>query len=176
MAPTEDKKTAAEGSSSSSTAAGANAGVEEAKKSLPQLGALEEDDEFEEVMHRFQHCLRSNEADTDIPFCFIQFEAEGKATSRLCIKRTPNSKLGLTASLSIDWDDSESSLSQITSTINGKSESLNTSTSTTGAGNANASAGAGGAGGKPGTTGMDSLWEDNWDDDDIEDDFSVQLR
>lgn len=23
---------------------------------------------------------------------------------------------------------------------------------------------------------MDSLWEDNWDDDDIEDDFSTQLR
>lgn len=25
-------------------------------------------------------------------------------------------------------------------------------------------------------SGGDKLWEDNWDDDDIEDDFSVQLR
>jgi len=33
-------------------------------------------------------------------------------------------------------------------------------------------------GAKPGTakSGGDKLWEDNWDDDDIEDDFSVQLR
>lgn len=30
--------------------------------------------------------------------------------------------------------------------------------------------------GKKGAGGLDSLWEDNWDDDDIEDDFSVQLR
>jgi len=26
------------------------------------------------------------------------------------------------------------------------------------------------------TSGGDKLWEDNWDDDDIEDEFSVQLR
>ena len=33
-------------------------------------------------------------------------------------------------------------------------------------------------GGAPGAakSGGDKLWEDNWDDDDIEDDFSVQLR
>lgn len=33
-------------------------------------------------------------------------------------------------------------------------------------------------GAKPGAakSGGDKLWEDNWDDDDIEDDFSVQLR
>ena len=27
-----------------------------------------------------------------------------------------------------------------------------------------------------GKTGLDSLWEDNWDDDDVADDFSAQLR
>ncbi|OCH95408.1 hypothetical protein OBBRIDRAFT_788295 [Obba rivulosa] len=34
------------------------------------------------------------------------------------------------------------------------------------------------AGAAPGAakSGGDKLWEDNWDDDDIEDDFSVQLR
>ncbi|KAF9475403.1 hypothetical protein BDN70DRAFT_924025 [Pholiota conissans] len=34
------------------------------------------------------------------------------------------------------------------------------------------------AGGAPGAakSGGDKLWEDNWDDDDIEDEFSVQLR
>lgn len=49
MAPSESKEQG-EGPSSSSTAAGAaNTNVEEAKKTLPQLGALEEDDEFEEV-------------------------------------------------------------------------------------------------------------------------------
>jgi len=30
--------------------------------------------------------------------------------------------------------------------------------------------------GAPGKTGLDSLWEDNWDDDDVADDFSAQLR
>ena len=57
---------------------------------------------------------------------------------------------------------------------------MNTATpyTTSGGGNANANAnaGAGTNAGKTGSTGMDSLWEDNWDDDDIEDDFSVQLR
>ena len=34
------------------------------------------------------------------------------------------------------------------------------------------------AGKAPGAakSGGDKLWEDNWDDDDIEDDFSIQLR
>ncbi|KAM6504460.1 DSS1/SEM1 family domain containing protein [Amanita muscaria] len=34
------------------------------------------------------------------------------------------------------------------------------------------------SGGAPGAakTGGDKLWEDNWDDDDIEEEFSVQLR
>jgi len=34
------------------------------------------------------------------------------------------------------------------------------------------------AGAQPGAakSGGDKLWEDNWDDDDIEDEFSVQLR
>lgn len=76
-----------------------------------------------------------------------------------------------------DWDDSEASLSQITTSIKGKSESLNTAApSSTSGGSVNAGSGSGAGGGKTGSTGLDSLWEDNWDDDDIEDDFSVQLR
>ena len=64
-----------------------------------------------------------------------------------------------------DWDDSETTAAQLTTSIKGKSDAQ--------AGNA-----AGGAAGqsKTGTNALDSLWEDNWDDDDIEDDFSVQLR
>jgi hypothetical protein len=34
----------------------------------------------------------------------------------------------------------------------------------------------GGAAPSAAQTGGNKLWEDNWDDDDIEDDFSVQLR
>ncbi|GAA5994612.1 hypothetical protein JCM5350_003963 [Sporobolomyces pararoseus] len=30
--------------------------------------------------------------------------------------------------------------------------------------------------GQPGQKSLDLLWEDNWDDDDVSDDFSVQLR
>jgi len=49
-----------------------------------------------------------------------------------------------------DWDDLDTSLAHLTS----------------------------GSGGVGTTTGSDgnTLWEDNWDDDDIEDDFSKQLR
>lgn len=38
-----------------------------------------------------------------------------------------------------------------------------------------AKAGAG-ADAKKAATGLNSLWDDNWDDDDVADDFSVQLR
>ncbi|KAF7799794.1 hypothetical protein EIP86_011036 [Pleurotus ostreatoroseus] len=46
-----------------------------------------------------------------------------------------------------DWDDSKTHLSDLKGTAPGAAKS-----------------------------GGDKLWEDNWDDDDIEDDFSVQLR
>ncbi|KAJ8463941.1 hypothetical protein ONZ45_g11308 [Pleurotus djamor] len=46
-----------------------------------------------------------------------------------------------------DWDDSETDLAHL-----------------------------GGAAPGAAKSGGDKLWEDNWDDDDIEDDFSVQLR
>lgn len=36
--------------------------------------------------------------------------------------------------------------------------------------------GAGGAAGQKQGGGLDTLWDDNWDDDDVADDFSVQLR
>jgi len=68
----------------------------------PQLGALEEDDEFEE------------------------FPVQ-------------------------DWDDTETDLSRLTSVASAQ-------------------------GGTASTKAGDNLWEDNWDDDDVEDDFSVQLR
>ncbi|CCM00076.1 uncharacterized protein FIBRA_02103 [Fibroporia radiculosa] len=46
-----------------------------------------------------------------------------------------------------DWDDSETDLAHL-----------------------------GGAAPGAAKSGGDKLWEDNWDDDDIEDDFSIQLR
>ncbi|KAI0370363.1 hypothetical protein BV20DRAFT_1052418 [Pilatotrama ljubarskyi] len=46
-----------------------------------------------------------------------------------------------------DWDDSQTDLAHLAGTAPGAAKS-----------------------------GGDKLWEDNWDDDDIEDDFSVQLR
>lgn len=57
-------------------------------------------------------------------------------------------------------------MTQISTSIKGKSDP-----STTGGAGASAT-----TTGKAGAGGLDSLWEDNWDDDDIEDDFSVQLR
>ncbi|KAH9902852.1 hypothetical protein C8Q73DRAFT_661771 [Cubamyces lactineus] len=48
---------------------------------------------------------------------------------------------------SADWDDSQTDLAHLAGTAPGAAKS-----------------------------GGDKLWEDNWDDDDIEDDFSVQLR
>jgi 26 proteasome complex subunit DSS1 len=47
----------------------------------------------------------------------------------------------------IDWDDSETDLAHL-----------------------------GGAAPGAAKSGGDKLWEDNWDDDDIEDEFSMQLR
>ena len=46
-----------------------------------------------------------------------------------------------------DWDDSQTDLAHLGGTAPGAAKS-----------------------------GGDKLWEDNWDDDDIEDDFSIQLR
>lgn len=62
--------------------------------------------------------------------------------------------------LPTDWDDSEASLNQISTSIKGKSDATSN-------GQANSGSAA---------SANDNLWEDNWDDDDIEDDFSVQLR
>lgn len=47
----------------------------------------------------------------------------------------------------VDWDDSQTDLAHLGGTAPGSAKSKG-----------------------------DKLWEDNWDDDDIEDDFSVQLR
>ena len=53
----------------------------------------------------------------------------------------------LTLTLFIDWDDSHTDLAHLGGAAPGSAKS-----------------------------GGDKLWEDNWDDDDIEDEFSVQLR
>lgn len=53
----------------------------------------------------------------------------------------------LTLTLFIDWDDSQTDLAHLGGAAPGSAKS-----------------------------GGDKLWEDNWDDDDIEDEFSVQLR
>lgn len=57
----------------------------------------------------------------------------------------------------IDWDDSETSLAHLT---NDKGGATGLSIS----------------GERGGVSGGDHLWEDNWDDDDVEDDFSKALR
>lgn len=49
-----DKSQQEASTSAAKVAQDANKGEEEAKKTLPQLGALEEDDEFEEVGRRQQ--------------------------------------------------------------------------------------------------------------------------
>lgn len=59
--------------------------------------------------------------------------------------------------LYLDWDDSETSLAQLT---NDKGGATGLSIS----------------GERGGVSGGDHLWEDNWDDDDVEDDFSKALR
>lgn len=59
----------------------------------------------------------------------------------------------------VDWDESEASM-QPGSTATSKTGLASTALDMSG------SAGSGG----------DHLWEDNWDDDDVEDDFSVALR
>ncbi|KAH9928336.1 DSS1/SEM1 family-domain-containing protein [Fomitopsis serialis] len=83
---------------SSSKAPEAKEGEPKGEQSVPHLGMLEEDDEFEEFTVA-------------------------------------------------DWDDSQTDLAHL-----------------------------GGAPPGAAKSGGDKLWEDNWDDDDIEDDFSVQLR
>ncbi|BGP01030.1 DSS1/SEM1 family protein [Rhodotorula toruloides] len=59
-----------------------------------------------------------------------------------------------------DWDIKESYGAHLAKKANGA---------------ASAQGGAGAQGGE-GSKALDSLWEDDWDDDDVGDDFSVQLR
>ncbi|CED84446.1 Uncharacterized conserved protein [Phaffia rhodozyma] len=87
-------------SESTNGVATTSASSQDTNKVVPQLGALEEDDEFEEFAEQ-------------------------------------------------DWNPSETSLAHLMSTT-GSSDSAPTTTS--------------------------NLWEDNWDDDDVEEDFSKQLR
>jgi len=61
--------------------------------------------------------------------------------------RTNQSVIGLALTSRSDWQDSETDLAHLGSAAPGAAKS-----------------------------GGDKLWEDNWDDDDIEDEFSVQLR
>ncbi|KAA1478522.1 hypothetical protein DENSPDRAFT_845638 [Dentipellis sp. KUC8613] len=84
--------------STSTTKPGSTVANQPIEDAQPQLGVLEEDDEFEE------------------------FEVQ-------------------------DWDDSQTDLAHL-----------------------------GGAAPGAAKSGGDKLWEDNWDDDDIEEEFSVQLR
>jgi hypothetical protein len=55
--------------------------------------------------------------------------------------------LDLTIALRLDWDDSKTDMAQL-----------------------------GGAAPGAAASGGNKLWEDNWDDDDIEEEFSIQLR
>ena len=98
-------------------------------KEVPSLGALDEDDEFEEFD--------------------AQGESYGEARGG---GRTAISDIGTS-----DWDDSETSLAHLTNDKGGAT-------------------GLSICGERGGTTGGDHLWEDSWDDDDVEDDFSKALR
>ena len=92
------------------------------QETLPNLGVLEEDDEFEEFAVAGQLLLGLYDFVSDLLLLFSGF-------------------------LHTDWNDSETDLAHL-------------------------------GGAQPGAakSGGDKLWEDNWDDDDIEDEFSVQLR
>lgn len=73
-----------------------------------------------------------------------------------------------------DWDDSETSLAHLSSNTTGGASGLSISgeRNSTGGG----VEGSGAAGNTAGGMAADHLWEDNWDDDDVEDDFSKALR
>ena len=103
-------------SSSSQKPEEAKAAEQQKQDSLPQLGALEEDDEFEE------------------------FPVAG------CTRPISSLRTWINP-YHPDWDDSETNLAHLGGSAPGAAKS-----------------------------GGDKLWEDNWDDDDIEDEFSVQLR
>ncbi|KAK9894973.1 hypothetical protein P389DRAFT_180630 [Cystobasidium minutum MCA 4210] len=150
MAPA-DKPQQEASTSAAKVAQEANKGEEDAKKTLPQLGALEEDDEFEEVRPDNPSSSSSSKA----TLSRLKVRVDCRRVYLVCKQqwRLTTALLNL-----IDWDDSEASLNQITTSIKGKSDSTSN-------GQANAAGSA-----------NDNLWEDNWDDDDIEDDFSVQLR
>lgn len=101
---------------------------QEKSNAVPTLGALDEDDEFEE------------------------FETDGMYS-------TLRDSQPLSHTLTSDWPEED--------TIAGaKSNEPNTAGHATVALDMSGSARSGG----------NHLWEDNWDDDDIEDDFSVALR
>lgn len=117
-------------SSTPAVAAPAASTAAPAKKELPQLLPLEEDDEFEE------------------------FPSEGalvvwfQAAVQVLTHSVPVSHPSPVAA--IDWDDKDTFAASLDK----------------------------GAAAEKGTgsAGLDSLWEDSWDDDDVGDDFSVQLR
>lgn len=72
-----------------------------------------------------------------------------------------------------DWDDSETSLAHLSSNTTGGASGLSISGERNSAGGVGAS---GAPGSAAGGSSADHLWEDNWDDDDVEDDFSKALR
>ena len=62
-----------------------------------------------------------------------------------------------------DWDQKDSYGAHLTAKAGAQGNGQGTTTTTT-------------TGGGEGSKALDSLWEDDWDDDDVADDFSVQLR
>ena len=68
-------------------------------------------------------------------------------TPDLCLTRLIARSADRCTSNTLDWDDSQTDLANLS-----------------------------GAGATGPAAGGDKLWEDNWDDDDIEDEFSTQLR
>lgn len=99
----------------------------QAQKDVPNLGALDEDDEFED------------------------FDAQGEF---FILPRTAYTSILTHRQSLADWEDKETILAHLST--DGGATGLSISGERNGA--------------------DDHLWEDNWDDDDIEDDFGKVLR
>lgn len=143
MAEQQKKDDKAAGASSTGTAKQPQPNL--AGRDIPSLGALDEDDEFEEFEAQGGWQLLVLGSVGSVVSLF--FEGDRLAD---CFKLLPRS-------LRTDWDDADTSLAHLGNETGGGAAGLSIS------------------GAQQGGTG-DHLWEDNWDDDDVEDDFGKALR
>lgn len=132
----------------------------EQQQQLPQLGALDEDDEFEEFEQQGDYSFMTPSliCSKNI-FRVVSLFSGLPSFSIQSVLLTVNHLLSIPTSLSLytDWDSSATTLSHLKQNTKNNSTGPNLSMSGSG-------------------SGADHLWEDNWDDDDVEDDFSKALR